>query len=72
MPETAAAAAEEGGAAVTEKHPSPPPNPAPLRLALRPKEAARALDISERLLWSKTNAGEIPCVRIGRRTDPTR
>jgi excisionase family DNA binding protein len=35
-------------------------------LALRPKEAAKALAISERLLWSKTNCGEIPHVRIGR------
>ncbi|MCH8805196.1 MAG: helix-turn-helix domain-containing protein [Planctomycetes bacterium] len=39
--------------------------PAP-RLALRPKEAAKAIGISERLLWSLTNAGEIPHVRIGR------
>ncbi len=38
----------------------------PPRLALRPREAAKALGIGERLLWSKTNAGEIPCVRIGR------
>ncbi len=36
------------------------------RLALRPKETAAALGISERLLWSKTNAGEIPHCRIGR------
>ena len=36
------------------------------RLSLRPAEAAVSLGISERLLWSKTNAGEIPCVRIGR------
>ena len=36
-------------------------------LALRPKEAARALGIGERLLWSMTNRGEIPIVRIGRR-----
>ena len=35
-------------------------------LALRPRQAARALSISERLLWSKTNAGEIPHMRIGR------
>jgi len=35
-------------------------------LALRPKQAAAALGIGERLLWSKTNAGEIPHVRIGR------
>ena len=36
------------------------------RIALRPREAAIALGIGERLLWSKTNSGEIPCVRIGR------
>ena len=35
-------------------------------LGLRPKDAARALGIGERLLWSKTNAGEIPYVRIGK------
>ena len=38
----------------------------PPRLALRPREAAKALGIGERLLWSKTNSGEIPSVRIGR------
>lgn len=38
----------------------------PPRLALRPRDAATALGIGERLLWSKTNAGEIPHVRIGR------
>lgn len=37
------------------------------RLALRPREAARALGIGERLLWDMTSRGEIPCVRIGRR-----
>lgn len=36
------------------------------RLALRPREAARALGIGERLLWSMTNRGEIPHARIGR------
>ena len=36
------------------------------RLALRPKEAAKALGISERLLWTKTNCNEIPHCRIGR------
>jgi len=36
------------------------------RLALRPHEAATALGISERLLWTKTKAGEIPHVRFGR------
>jgi hypothetical protein len=35
-------------------------------LALRPKDAARALGISERLLWSKTKSGHVPHVRIGR------
>ena len=35
-------------------------------LAVRPKEAAKLLGISERLLWSKTNAGEIPHMRIGK------
>lgn len=37
-----------------------------LVLALRPRDAAKALNIGERLLWSKTNSGEIPHVRIGR------
>lgn len=36
------------------------------KLALRPREAAKALGISERLLWSKTNSGEIPHLRIGK------
>lgn len=35
-------------------------------LAVRPREAAKLLGISERLLWSKTNAGEIPHMRIGK------
>jgi excisionase family DNA binding protein len=35
-------------------------------LALRPREAAKALDISERLLWQWTHDGDIPHVRIGR------
>jgi len=38
----------------------------PPRLALRAAEAAESLGISERLLWSKTNAGEVPHIRIGR------
>jgi hypothetical protein len=37
------------------------------RLALRPKEAARALGIGTRLLWSMTNQGLIPHVRFGKR-----
>jgi excisionase family DNA binding protein len=36
------------------------------RLLLTPSEAAVALRISPRLLWSKTKLGEIPCVRIGK------
>jgi len=34
-------------------------------LALRPREAARALGISPRLLWQLTHDGAIPCVRVG-------
>lgn len=48
------------------KRQDPPPDPTCPRLALRPREAAKALGIGERLLWSKTNSGEIPCIRIGR------
>ena len=36
------------------------------RLLLTPAEAAAALRISPRLLWSKTKIGEIPCIRIGK------
>lgn len=36
------------------------------RLALRPKEAAKALGIGERLLWSMTNQGLIPHLRLGK------
>lgn len=35
-------------------------------LALRPKEAAKALGIGERKLWALTNSGELPHARIGR------
>jgi excisionase family DNA binding protein len=35
-------------------------------LSLRARDAARLLGLSERALWSLTNRGEIPCVRIGR------
>lgn len=38
----------------------------PVRLALRPKEAAAALGISERMLWTMTKAKEVPHVRFGR------
>ena len=36
------------------------------RLLLRPSEAAESLGISERTLWSLTDDGTIPCVRLGR------
>jgi excisionase family DNA binding protein len=35
-------------------------------LALRPREAAKAIGVSERLLWQWTHDGSIPHVRIGR------
>jgi excisionase family DNA binding protein len=38
---------------------------APEKLALRPREAAKALSIGERLLWQLTKDGKIPCVRVG-------
>jgi excisionase family DNA binding protein len=34
-------------------------------LALRPREAARALGISARHLWQLTKDGCVPCVRVG-------
>ncbi|MCL2646453.1 MAG: helix-turn-helix domain-containing protein [Phycisphaerales bacterium] len=34
------------------------------RLSLRPSDAAKALDISERKLFSLTASGEIPCVKF--------
>lgn len=38
----------------------------PLPLALRAKDAASLLGISPRLLWSLTNRGEVPHLRLGR------
>jgi excisionase family DNA binding protein len=32
---------------------------------LRPREAAKALGISPRLLWQLTKDGQVPCVRVG-------
>ena len=40
-----------------------PQSPTPL--ALRPREAAQALGISVRHLWTLTKDGHIPCVRLG-------
>jgi predicted DNA-binding transcriptional regulator AlpA len=42
------------------------PRPAPPCLALRPKDAAKALSIGQRLLWSLTNQNLIPHVRLGK------
>lgn len=36
------------------------------RLALRAKDAAMALGIGARLLWSMTNRNEIPHIRMGK------
>jgi excisionase family DNA binding protein len=36
------------------------------KLALRPREAAAALGISQRTLWQLTKDGHIPCVRVGK------
>ena len=47
---------------MTEHQASGPP-----LLALRPKDAAKALGIGERLLWSMTNRGEIPHLRLGKK-----
>ena len=42
------------------------PNPEAVpRLAVRPREAAEALGIGQRLLWTWTNSGEIPHIRLG-------
>jgi excisionase family DNA binding protein len=35
-------------------------------LLIKPGEAARLLEVSERKLWELTNRGDIPSVRIGR------
>ena len=39
----------------------------PERLTVNRREAAAMLGISERLLWTWTNAGHVPHVRIGAR-----
>jgi excisionase family DNA binding protein len=40
-------------------------NPIFSQIALRPKDAAKALGISSRHLWTLTAQGHIPCVRVG-------
>ncbi len=52
----------------TDRSIAPGPAPAipPTALALRPREAAKALGISERMLWSLTAPrGRIQSVRVG-------
>ena len=45
----------------------PPPTAADdSALALRPRDAARALGISERTLWTLTKQGQVPHLRIGK------
>lgn len=34
-------------------------------LSLRPRDAARMLGVSPRTLWGWTQAGLVPCVRVG-------
>jgi excisionase family DNA binding protein len=41
------------------------PKSTPTPLSLRPREAAKALGVSPRLLWQLTHDGHIPCVRVG-------
>jgi hypothetical protein len=43
------------------------PTTDPYPLAYSACEAARAIGISERLLWAKTKSGEIPHRRVGTR-----
>lgn len=42
------------------------PDPAPLPLALRTREAAAALGISERMLQELASSGDVPVVKVGR------
>lgn len=46
---------------MTPEHATTKPN-----LALRPRDAATALGVSERLLWQWTHDGTIPHLRVGR------
>jgi excisionase family DNA binding protein len=41
-------------------------SPKSIQLLLKPREAAKALAISDSLLWKMTKAGRIPSKRIGR------
>ena len=37
-----------------------------LRLLLSPREAAKALSVCEKTLWTLSQKGEVPVIRIGR------
>lgn len=37
----------------------------PAPLALRPRDAAKMIGVSARTLWAWTDAGLIPCARVG-------
>ncbi|MDY7107854.1 MAG: helix-turn-helix domain-containing protein [Planctomycetota bacterium] len=54
---------------MTDRAPKPaaPAEPGPPCLALRPKDAAKAIGISERKLWALTNdrSSGIPHVKLG-------
>lgn len=42
-------------------------SPKPERLLLNARETAEILNISTRLLWTKTKSGDIPSIRLGAR-----
>jgi excisionase family DNA binding protein len=42
-------------------------NQGSMKLLLSAREAAKAMSISERTLWTLTKEGKIPCVRIKKR-----
>ena len=44
----------------------PSDQPVPGLLAVRPREAAQMLGLSERALWTLTKRGDVPIVRVGR------
>ena len=45
---------------------APQSDPKSVRLLLTPCEAAHALAVSQRTLWSFTHRGKLRCVRLGR------
>jgi excisionase family DNA binding protein len=52
--------------------PSQLPQPSPLAALLTSREAATILNVSARTLWTLTNEGDLPSVRVGHsvRYDP--